>query len=173
MPSASNETFQLIILILVAIALLLQAGLVVVVLVGLGKLTKMAKEEIADIRQSVMPVVNETRDFLTNVTPKIEAAVDDLSVIVHTARSQSQAVGSASVEFVERFRRQSARLESLMSGLIDTADRTSTVVAGTVGGPIRRIAGVVASAKAVVDTLRGGNSRAQASRARDRRNMAL
>lgn len=172
MSSASNETFQLIILILVAIALLLQAGLVVVVLVGLGKLTKMAKEEIADIRQSVMPVVNETRDLLTNVAPKIEAAVDDLSTIIHTARSQSQAVGSASVEFVERFRRQAARLEGLMSGLIDTADRTSTVVAG-VGGPIRRIAGVVASAKAVVDTLRGVNPRAQTSRARDRRDMAV
>lgn len=162
---------QLVILVLVAIALLVNSALVVVMLVGLGKLGKMMKNEVADLRASVMPMVYDTRELLTNISPKIESSADDLTAILHTVRSQSAAFESVGTEMAERLRRQASRAEDVISGIITTADRTSNAVAGSVGGPIRKIAGMVASARAIVETLRAPAPTVQASRERDNRDL--
>jgi hypothetical protein len=154
MLNSGNETMQLVILVLVAIALVVNSALVVIMLVGLGKLGKTMKNEIADIRASVMPMVYDSRELLTNLSPKIESSADDLSAILHTLRSQSAAFESAGTDLVEGLRRQASRVEGMLSGLITTADRTSNAVADSVGGPIRKVAGLVASARAIVETLR-------------------
>ncbi len=155
MSSSGIPAIEIVILTLVAIAVLLQASLVLVILIAMGKVAKTLKDEISDIRTSVMPLIYDTRELLTGLSPKIESTAEDLTAILHGLRSQSTAIGTASTEIVERVRRQSARLEGVLSGLIDTADRTSTVVSDTVGKPVRQLAGLVASAKAVVETLRG------------------
>lgn len=171
MPNSGTETMQLVILVLVAIALLVNSALVVVMLVGLGKLGKMMKNEVADLRASVMPMVYDTRELLTNISPKIESSADDLSAILHTLRSQSAAFESVGTEMAERLRRQASRAEDVISGLITTADRTSSAVADSVGGPIRKIAGMVASARAIMETLRAPAPIVHATRERDNRDL--
>jgi uncharacterized protein YoxC len=173
MSNPGNETMQLAILIIVAIALLVNSALVVIILVSVGKLGKKITDEIADLRSSVMPMVNDTRDLLTNIGPKVESAADDMSAILHTLRSQTAAFESVSEEVVGRFRRQAERMEVMVSGLIDTADRTSNAVADTIGRPIRRIAGLVASARAAVESLRAPAPTVQAKREQDKRDLLV
>jgi methyl-accepting chemotaxis protein len=158
MSNSGIPTIEIVILTLVAVAVLLQVGLVLVLLVAMGKLARVLKEEIADVRSSVMPLIYDTRELLTNLSPKIESTADDLSVILHGFRSQSEAICSASTELIERLRRQSGRLEGMLSGVMDRADRTSAIVTDTVGKPVRQIAGLVASAKAIVEALRSPRS---------------
>lgn len=162
---------QLVILVLVAIALLVNSALVIVMLVGLGKLGKKMKDEVADIRASVMPMVYDTRELLTNISPKIESSADDVSAILHTLRSQSAAFESVGTDLAERLQRQATRVEGVLSGLITTADRTSSAVADSVGGPIRKIAGMVASARAIMETLRAPAPTVHATRERDNRDL--
>lgn len=171
MSNSGIATTQLVILVLVAIALVVNSALVVIMLVGLGKLGKMMKNEIADIRSSVMPMVYDTRELLSNVSPKIESTADDLSAILHTLRSQSAAFESVGTELVEGLRRQATRMEGMLSGLITTADRTSNAVADSVGGPIRKIAGLLASARAIVETLRAPAPTVHATPERDNRDL--
>jgi ABC-type transporter Mla subunit MlaD len=173
MSSSGFETMQMVILVLVAIALLVNSALVVILLVGLGKLGKTVKDEVSDLRESVMPMIRDTRDLLTNISPKVEAATDDLSAILHTLRSQTAAFESVSEEVVDRFRKQAQRMEGVLSGLISTADVTGNAVAETVSRPIRKIAGLVASARAVVETLRAPAPTVQARRDRDNRDMLV
>lgn len=171
MSNSGIATTQLVILVLVAVALVVNSALVVIMLVGLGKLGKMMKDEIADIRTSVMPMVYDTRELLSNVSPKIESTADDLAAILHTLRSQSAAFESVGTEVVEGLRRQATRMEGMLSGLITTADRTSNAVADSVGGPIRKIAGLVASARAIVETLRAPAATVHATPERDNRDL--
>jgi len=173
MLNSGNETMQLVILVLVAIALVVNSALVVIMLVGLGKLSKTMKNEIADIRASVMPMVYDTRELLSNISPKIESSADDLSAILHTLRSQSAAFESVGTDLAERLRRQASRVEGVLSGLITTADRTSNAVADSVGGPIRKVAGLVASARAIVETLRAPAPTVHATRERDNRDLPV
>lgn len=164
------QTVQIVILALVSIALLANVALIIVILFSVGKMAKMLKDELADIRSSVMPMIYDLRELMTSISPKIESTADDVSAILHSVRSQSSAFESISTDVLARIKRQTARLDELLSGLMNTADRTSTVVADTVGRPIRRIAGLLASAKAVVDTLRGPSRTIHATPERDNRN---
>lgn len=171
MSNPNSETMQLVILVLVAVALLVNSALVIIILVSVGKLGKKMTNEIADLRSSVMPMVRDTHELLTNISPKVEAAADDMSAILHTLRSQTAAFESVSEEVVGRFRRQAERMEVVVSGLIDSADRTGNAIADTIGRPIRRIAGLVASARAAVESLRAPAPTVQATRERDKRDL--
>jgi ABC-type transporter Mla subunit MlaD len=172
MSYPGNETMQLVILVLVAIALLVNSALVIIILVSVGKLGKKMTDEVADLRASVMPMINDTRELLTNIGPKVEASADDMSAILHTLRSQTAAFESVSEEVVGRFRQHAERMERVVSGLVDTADRTGNVVADIVR-PIRRVAGLVASARAVVETLRAPAPTVHANRERDSRDLLV
>lgn len=171
MSGSNLETMQVVILALVAIALFVNSLLVVIALVSVGKLGKKMKSEVEDLRATVMPMIQDTRDLLTNLSPKVEAATDDMSAILHTLRSQMAAFESVSEEVVGRFRRQAQRMEGVVSGLITTADLTSMAVGDKVGRPLRKIAGLVASARAVVETLRAPAPTVHASRDRDKRDL--
>lgn len=165
--SSTMSPIEITILAMVAVALLLQACFVLAVLIGMAKVSKILKQEIADVRTSVMPLIFDTRELLTHLSPKIESSADDISEILKTVRAQSTVVGTATSEIVERVRRQSAKVEGMVSGLVDSADRTGTAVADAVGKPIRRLAGLVASARAVVETLRSPNPGQRALRERN------
>ncbi len=154
MPSLDIQTAQIIVLALVAFAVLLQVILVIAIFAGMGKLTKVVKEEIEDLHSSFMPIVYNTRDLLANVTPKIESTVEDLADLTRGLRVQSKEVESVGAEVLERLRRQSGRLDTMISGLLDTVDRTGAAVADAVNRPVRQISGLLASAKAVVESLR-------------------
>lgn len=171
MSTSGIPPIEIVILALVSVALLLQALFVLLVLIGMGKVSRMVKEEIADVRSNVMPMIQDTRELLTKVSPKIESTAEDLSAILHSLREPSAKLGSAGTELAERIQRQSARVEGMLSDLLNTADRTGTVVAGTVAKPIRRLAGLVASAKAVVETLRSPTPPPRSARPTDGQDM--
>ena len=171
MSNTGIPTIELVILALVAVALLLQALFVLIVMIGMGKLSRTMKEEIGDLRSNVMPLIYDTRELLTKVSPKIESSADDLSAILHALREPSAALGSAGTDLAERIRRQSARVEGMLSGLMNTADRTGTVVAGTVAKPLRQVAGVVASARAIIEVLRSPTPPPRSARPSDGQDM--
>ena len=171
MSSSGIETLQIITLVLVAVALLANVGILIAILVSMGKVARTIKNEATDVRQSVMPMVYDVRELITSITPKIESSTDDLAAILHTVRSQSTELESLSTDVVARVKRQVERLDGLISGLVDTVDRTGTAVADKVGRPMRQIAGFIASAKAVVDTLRAPSKTIHASPERDNRDL--
>ncbi|MGH9607798.1 MAG: hypothetical protein ACRD3N_19090 [Terracidiphilus sp.] len=175
MPSFDLQTVQIVVLALVAVAVLLQVILVLAILVGVGKMGKTVKGELEDLRSSVMPIVYNTRELIVNVTPKIEAMVDDLAAVMHGLRTQSSEIESVGTEVLERLRRQSVRLDAMVSGTLDAVDKTGAAVADAVNRPVRQISGLLASAKAVVGSLRDSGSRSNSPhpppRARDDRDL--
>lgn len=171
MSSASMSPIEIAILVMVAVALLLQASFVLAVVIGMAKVSRTIKREIADVRSSVMPLLNDTRELVNNLKPNIESTAEDVSAILKSVRTQTATVETASTEIVERVRHQSARLDAMISELMDRADRTGAVVADRVGKPLRRLAGIVASAKAVVETLRSPNTAPASPRNRDDQDM--
>lgn len=158
MPNFDVQTVQVVVLALVGVAVLLQVILVIAIFAAMSKMGKSIKDEIEDVRTSVLPIIFNTRELMTSLTPKIEATVDDMAALVHGLRTQSKEVESVSAEIVERLRRQSTRLDAMTTRLLDVVDRTGTVVVDTVNRPVRQLSGLVASAKAVVQSLRNSDS---------------
>jgi methyl-accepting chemotaxis protein len=134
--------------------LLLQAIVLLAIFFAMRKAVQAAQKEIEDLRASAIPFIHEGREFFNRVAPKIEQTSVDLAALTHTLRTQTNELQSASTEFVERARRQVSRLDSMVTGLLDAADRAGAFVSGAVNRPMRQVSGILASIKAVVEALR-------------------
>ncbi len=139
---------------LTGIALSAQAVILLAIFLSVRKAAKGVKEDIDDLRASILPVVDSTRTVIARLAPKVEAATNDISEMVRTLREKSYEVDESVSEILERLHRQSARLDGMLSGALDTVDRAGEYVAEAVSGPVRQVSAVLASIKAIVGALR-------------------
>lgn len=154
MPNLDTSTLQLLLVALVAVALLAQAVVLLAFFIVLRKLAKSILEEIQDLRSSITPVVDKTRDLLTRVAPKVEETTADLAALTHTLRAQAADMQTAADEIIGRIRRQTSRVDTMLSSVLDAVDRAGVFMADTITKPMRQLSAFLASAKAVVESLR-------------------
>jgi len=167
MPNLDNQTIQLALVAAVALAMLIQAIVLLAALVALRKLAKSIREEVEDLRSAIMPVIENTRDLFARVAPKIEQTTSDLAVLTRALRDQTADVQAAADEIIGRAQRQARRVDTMLSNVLDAVDRASAFMADTVTKPMRQLSAFLASAKAVIESLRSteGATRAGANRA--------
>jgi uncharacterized protein YoxC len=158
MPNLDNQTIQLVIVAAVAVALLLQTIFLLAILSTVRKMSRSLKEEVEDLRSSVMPVIYNTRDLLTRITPQIESTVEDLAGMAHDMRRQTADLQASAKDVLDRVRVQTGRLDSMVSNVLDAVDRASVFVTESVSKPVRQISGLLASVKAIVESLRTADS---------------
>ncbi len=154
MLNSDNQTFQTILVAAVALIALLQVIVLLAVLTVIIKTARAVRKDLEDLRSSLAPIIDNTRDLLTRLTPKIEETIGDLAVLIHSLRTQAADVQSAADEIIGRVRRQADRVDTLLSGVFDAVERASAFMANTVAKPVRQISAILASAKAVVEALR-------------------
>lgn len=146
-----------ILLVLVAItgsSVLIQLIVLVAILVAVRKAMKSAEEKAEEFRSTVMPVFNSARALITRIEPKIDAAATDLAELTHALQSQAIKLQASADEVAERVTRQAARVDSMTTTVLDRVDQVGGLLNEAIKVPIRQIAGIIAGAKAVIDTLR-------------------
>jgi methyl-accepting chemotaxis protein len=154
MDHLDPQTAQLIFAGVAALALLLQALVLLAIFFGVRKAVSTLREDFDDLRSSVMPFVKDAHEVFTRVAPKIEETTADVAELTHSLRAQSEDLKAATAEIIEKARRQAGRIDSMTTAVLDAADRAGTFVNDAVSKPMRQISGILASVKAVVDTLR-------------------
>ncbi len=167
MPKIDNQTVQLVLVALVAFAMLVQAFVLLAAFIAMRKAARSIDEKFEALRSSVTPLIDNTRSLVTRLTPKIEETAEDLAALTHSLRAQVADVQSAADEIIARARVQSVRLDSMLSHVLDTLDRTGQFMSDAVNKPMRQFSAILASVKAVVESLRSGvpEPRSQANRA--------
>ncbi len=108
MTNLDNQTIQLIFIAITALAVLMQAVILLAIFVSVRKTAKSVTEQVEELRNSVMPIIDTTRDLMNRVAPKVEATAADLAEIAHGLRAQTAQMESAANEIVDRVRRQTA-----------------------------------------------------------------
>jgi uncharacterized protein YoxC len=154
MPNLDNQTIQLIFIAVTALAVLLQAIILLAIFVTVRKAARSVREEVEDLRSSIMPIVDTTRELINRTAPRVEDAVVDLADIAHGLRVQTAQMESSVTEILERVRTQASRVDEMFSSLLDAVDRAGGFVAEAVSGPVRQISGLLASIKAIIESLR-------------------
>ncbi len=86
--------------------MLLQMIVLLAVFLVIRKAARSMREDLEDLRSSIAPIIYNTRDLLTRLTPKIEETTSDLAALTHSLRTQAADVQSAANEIVDRVRRQ-------------------------------------------------------------------
>jgi len=166
MQVPNNEILMMAFVALTGIALSAQAIILLAIFLSVRKAAKAVKEDLDELRATVVPVMDSTREVIGNtrdvierLAPKVEAAADDVMETVRIVREKSVELDESVSEILERLHRQSARLDGMLSGALDTVDRAGEYVAEAVSGPVRQLSAVVASIKAIVGALRAPSPR--------------
>ncbi|MGA2166717.1 MAG: hypothetical protein ABSG62_00805 [Terracidiphilus sp.] len=157
MPNLDHETIELAFIVVTGLAVLVQTIILFAIYRGVSKATQSLKEEAEDLRSSVMPIVDNTRELLVRLGrmgPKVEETVNDLAALAHGLRAQAAAVESSAKEILERVDSQSDRVDAMVSSALDAVDRAGVFVIEAASKPVRQVSGLLAAAKAIIESLR-------------------
>ena len=84
----------------------------------------------------------------------MEGTAADIADVTHRLRVQAAEVEASAADILERVREQTSRIDEMFSGMLNAVDRAGDYVADTLTRPMRQVAGVLASIKAIVESLR-------------------
>ena len=156
MPKLDNQTIQLALIALVALAMLVQAIVLFAAFIAMRKAARAVDEKLEAFSSSVTPLIDNTRSLVASLTPKIEQTADDLSALAHSLRVQTADVQYAANEIIARTRSQASRLDAMLTHVLDTLERTGNFMTDAVNKPMRQLSAILASVKAVIESLRSG-----------------
>jgi methyl-accepting chemotaxis protein len=171
MPKFDDQTIAIACIAIIALAMLLQAIVLLAIYLGLRKAIVAIRGEVADLRSSVIPMVENTkelvdqsRQLITRLAPKAESTVGDMARVARGMRYQIEALEFTGKDIVERTLRQTERLDAMTTEALDHVEQAGRYVAETVVRPVRQLAGIVAAAKAIVESLRGSGNEPRSAR---------
>jgi len=153
LPMQTHETIELACIAITALALVTQTIVLIAIALGAGKSIKSLRDELEDMRATVMPVVHNVHDLVEKLGPKVEQTVTDVSVIAAALRKQTTDMQVVATEVLARVRKESGRVDSMFSNALDAVDKAGTFLTQAVSKPIRQISGILASAKAIIESL--------------------
>jgi len=150
----------------IAVAGLIQLFVFIAIFVAIKKGMTEAGEYAKDFRSDIVPVlehskklISVTRELITRLEPKLEAAAADVADLAHIASVEARKMQESADEIAERVRRQAARVDGMATEALDTVDRVGNFVNQAVSVPLRQVSGVVAAGRAIYDTLRTSRGR--------------
>jgi hypothetical protein len=152
--NVNNETVTLIFVIAIAIAVLLQAGILLALFIVVRRSVKKIHSEVELLRANAAPILDHTKDFVKNVTPKLDAVATDLVEIARGLRAQSMEFQSSASEILERVNRQTGRVDTMFTDALDKVDRAGSAVTDAVNVPLKQLSGLAAFAKAAIASFR-------------------
>lgn len=159
-----TNTLLLVICIIMGVAVLLQIGFLIAMAVMSSKALKMAREYGDEFRSTTGPVLQNARELLetsrnliTRMEPRLDAAASDLAEIAQIAREETRKMQESADEISERIRRQAQRMDNMTTTTLNGVERVGHFVEGALNVPVRQIAGVFAAGKAILEALRSPN----------------
>ncbi len=155
MQKLDSQTVQLIIVAAVARTMLMQAIVLLAIFGAVRKAVQAMRQDIDELRTSMVPVLDTVKDLLAHTGPKLEETISDLAAMSHNLRRQTADIQVTANGLIDRVNKQSVRVDSLLTKIFDGVDRTTGFVTETVNKPARQLAGMLASVKAIIESLRG------------------
>ena len=128
---------------LTAIAVLLQAGVLLAMYIAMRKSSERMEALAAEVKSKLLPAVEEGHQMLTEMRPKLEIIVDNLQSSTTVIRSEVERVDATVNDVVDRARLQVIRADELLSRTLDRVEQTSDIVQRTVVSPVRQISGLM------------------------------
>ena len=156
--SELNTTLLMVFVGIAGLAILLQSFVLLALFLAVRKTGKAVETALDDVRDTLVPIaplVRNARNTLDRISPQIEVGVNNLVAITDDLRTQSADVHNSASEMIGRLRNQINRVDSMLTGVLDTVDQTAGFVRNAVSLPARQLGGILAALKAITNVLRG------------------
>ena len=138
-----------------AAAVLLQAGVLAGMFLAMKKSSAKMEALAEDVKNKVLPTAELAHAMITELRPKIETVVDNVSVSTTVMRTQLERIDATLTDIVDRTRLQVIRADEFVTGTMDKLEETREVVQRTVVSPVRYISGIAHGVSAGVEAFFG------------------
>jgi ABC-type transporter Mla subunit MlaD len=161
----ANDTGLIVVLVLVAVAVLMQAGAMVGIWLAMGKIHGELQGVRADIKQRLDPLTEAVGEILTNSREPVRTITQNLAEISRTLRQRTERVDEAVADLVDKSRVQVARIDEMVSNLVVKVENTADVVQRGVLVPLGEVAAVVKGVRSGLEFLFSRRRRTTATEA--------
>jgi hypothetical protein len=175
MPNSNVEMLLMIFIGITAVAVLLQASVLLGMFLIMRKGLAAAKEEAADFRTKLNPVLDSSKELLDSgqdviklakdvikgthsliaeLEPHLKSATTEFADMARDVHQQANKLQGAVDEVAFKAQRQVNRVDQMATSTLNRLERFGNLVNDAVNVPVRQLSGMIAAAKAVVGTLR-------------------
>jgi hypothetical protein len=148
-------------IIFTAVAVMIQAGILVALFVVVRKTTGRVEKLASEVNTKALPLIETTHALLVEVKPRIIDIVANADESAHIARAQMERLDATVSDIVDRTRLQVIRADELVNRTMDRVEETTEMVHRTVVSPIRRLSGLVQGLSAGLEFFLGRKRRHQ------------
>ena len=127
---------------LASVALFVQACVLVGMLVALKKTSAKVEALAEEMKNKVIPTAELAHSVITELRPKFELVMDNVSTSTTAIRTQVERMDAALTDIVDRTRLQVIRADEFVTGTMDKLEETRDAVERTVVSPVRYISGL-------------------------------
>ena len=142
-----------------AVAVVLQAGVLLGMLLALRKTGARIEALAEEIRTKVLPAAEAAHSLLVELRPRIETAVANVSESTTMIRAQLQRIDATVNDVVDRSRLQVIRADDLVSRTLDRVEETTELVHKSVVSPVRQLTGLIRGVTTALEFLTSARRR--------------
>jgi hypothetical protein len=126
-----------------AVAIVLQAVILVALFLQLRRTAARVEETITDLNTRLTPIISRVQILVEDVTPRISGLVADASELTRLARGQAQKVDRILTETMERLRLQLIHVDQILTGAMEAVEETGSRLRETVWGPVVKASALI------------------------------
>ncbi len=142
-----------------AAAVVIQAGMLIGMYLATRKTSARVEALAGEVRTKVLPTVEIAQSMLTDLRPKIETMVANVSESSAMVRAQVERLDATFSDVLDRTRLQVIRADELVGRTLDRVEQTTDMVHNTVVSPIRQASGLVQGLTAGLEFFFSGRRR--------------
>ena len=136
-------------------AVLLQAGILVGMFLAMRKTSAKVESLAEEVKTKILPTAELAHSMMTEMRPKIETAVDNVSYSTTVMRTQLERLDATLTDIMDRTRLQVIRADEFVSSTMDKLEETREAVQRTVVSPVRHLSGLMHGFTVGVEALFG------------------
>jgi len=138
-----DNTVITIFVVVTAIAVLIQAGILVGMFFAVRKSSAKIESLAEEVKTKVLPTAELAHEMITDLRPKITTVLDNVAVSTTVLRNQMERMDATLTDIIDRTRLQVIRADEFVNHTMDKLEETREAVQRTVVSPVRHISGLM------------------------------
>src|SRR5579872_295225 len=156
------ESWMPFFVIVTAVAIVLQAIMLIALFLQLRRTAARVEETISDLNTRLTPIISRLQILVDDVSPRISGLVADASELTRLARGQAQKVDRILTETMERLRLQLIHVDQILTGAMETVEEAGSRMRDTIWGPVVKASAMIRGIQSGLEFLRTARNRRSA-----------
>lgn len=137
-----------------AIAVVIQAGVMVGLFFSVKKTNEKVVKIAEDMQRKMEPILSRLQYTLDETQPKLTAIVGNVAEMTDVAKRQTYKVDRVFSEAIDRLREQVVRADQILTGALEGLEEAGTEFRRTVWEPVQKATAVIRGIQTGIEFLR-------------------